>query len=80
MDSQGAAGQLDDAVSVLRSSVRQEATTDQAFAHKRFFKSERARRWIHKFAAELVEADQTRFRFEKVAQDLLNAGERKAAP
>jgi hypothetical protein len=56
-DSVRAETQLDDGVRVLKKAVVEERQQDVAFAHKRFFKSERARARIHKAAAELVEQD-----------------------
>jgi hypothetical protein len=48
-----AVAQLEDATRVVLAAVRQEAS-DPAFAHKRFFKSTRARRYIEEAARELV--------------------------
>lgn len=56
-DADSACIQLDDAVRVLKAAVLEEQRHDVGFAHKRFFKSERARGRIHKAGAELVEKD-----------------------
>jgi hypothetical protein len=48
-----AVAQLEDATRVVLAAVRKEAS-DPAFAHKRFFKSTRARRYIEEAARALV--------------------------
>ena len=52
-----ALAQMDNAIHIIQKAVNDEEEKEPAFAHKRFFKSIRAKRYIQKFARPELDAD-----------------------